>query len=85
LFKKIEFFRDFKYFSSFKFLPKIKTLHGSFLRDPESFLGKNAIFETFRFNTHAFPESGKPFFASKMSNLDPPHVFTSPYIQKIEK
>src|SRR3569623_157625 len=36
-----------------------------------SFLGKNRIFATFRFNTqYAFPESGKHFFASKMSNLD---------------
>ena len=37
---------------------------------------QNRIFATFRFNTLAFPESGKRFFASKMSNSDSPHVFT---------
>jgi len=30
---------------------------------------------TFRFNTQAFPESGKRFFSSNMSNSDFPHVF----------
>ena len=33
-------------------------------------------FSTFRFNTQEFPESGKCFFASEMSNSDFPHVFT---------
>jgi hypothetical protein len=32
-------------------------------------------FSTFRFNTQAFPGSGKCFFASKMSNSDFPYVF----------
>jgi hypothetical protein len=41
------------------------------------FLVKNRIFMTFRFNTqYAFSESGKRFFASKMSNSDSPHVST---------
>ena len=49
----------------------------TFLPQKGSFLGKNRIFATFRFNTqYAFPESGKRFFASKMSNSDSPHVFT---------
>jgi hypothetical protein len=38
---------------------------------------KNAIFATFRFNIQAFTESGKHFFALKMSNSDSPHVFIS--------
>ena len=37
---------------------------------------KNAIFATFRFNIQAFPESGKRFFASKISNSDSPYIFT---------
>jgi hypothetical protein len=42
-----------------------------------SFLHKNRIFATFRFNTqYAFPELGKRLFASKMSNLDV-HMFLS--------
>jgi hypothetical protein len=28
------------------------------------------VFATFRFDTQAFPESGKRFFSSKMSNSD---------------
>jgi hypothetical protein len=47
----------------------------TFLPQKGSFLGKNRIFATFRFNTQAFPESGKCFFASKMSNSDSPQKF----------
>jgi UDP:flavonoid glycosyltransferase YjiC (YdhE family) len=36
------------------------------------FINKNRILRLF---AQAFPESGKRFFASKMSNSDPPHVF----------
>jgi hypothetical protein len=39
-------------------------------------VAKNAIFATFRFNTQAFPKSGKRVFASKMSNSNFPYVFT---------
>jgi hypothetical protein len=43
-------------------------------RRENSFLGKNRIFATFRFNTqYAFLESGKRFFSSKMSNSDSLH------------
>jgi hypothetical protein len=38
----------------------------------------------FRFNTQAFPESGKHFFASKMSNSDFPHVFTPRWVNSRE-
>jgi hypothetical protein len=38
---------------------------------------KNAIFATFRFNTQVFPESGKCFIVSKMSNSDSSHDFIS--------
>ncbi len=37
----------------------------TFLLQKESFLGKNRIFATFRFNIQAFPESGKRFSLRK--------------------
>jgi hypothetical protein len=37
---------------------------------------KNRIFATFCFNTQVFSGLGKHFFALKMSNSDPLHVFT---------
>jgi hypothetical protein len=43
-----------------------------------------AIFSTFRFNTQFFPESGKRFFASKISNSDSPHVFEGVSIRRLE-
>src|SRR6185437_1176279 len=68
-FEKITYF-DLKttlFLSTHTFLPQKES----------SFLGKNRIFATIRFHTqYAFPESGKRFFASKMSNSDSPHVFT---------
>jgi hypothetical protein len=36
---------------------------------------KNAIFATFRFNTQAFPESGKVFYLRKYQIRIPRHVF----------
>jgi hypothetical protein len=53
--------------------------NGNFAIFSKKFLGattQNRIFATFCFNTQAFPEPGKRFFASKMSNSDSPHVFT---------
>ena len=53
------------------------------IQERSVYLSKNSIFATFRFNIqyvfftqYAFPESGKRFFAPKISNSDSPYQFT---------
>jgi hypothetical protein len=44
-----------------------KRKNASLIQGIEAKSRKNAIFATFRFNTQAFPESGKHFFSDPLS------------------